>query len=102
MSSTVRQETINQLKAQLPYLTTEYGVERIGIFGSVAKNQATDDSDVDLLIEFNQAIGFRFFDLVDYLEQLLGRRVDILTPAGVNGIRVSRVAQNISEDIIYV
>ena len=52
--------------------------------------------------EFERPIGFKFIELVEYLEHLLGRRVDVLTPAGLQGIRVSRVAQDITESIVYV
>ena len=58
--------------------------------------------DIDLVIEFSRPIGFRFFALADYLEKLLGAPVDILTPAGIEGIRVPRVAQEIQETIVYV
>ena len=44
----------------------------------------------------------RFIDFVDYLEHLLGRKVDVLTPAGIKGIRIDKVAQSISDNIIYV
>ena len=47
-------------------------------------------------------IGFRFIDLVDYLENLLGHKVDVLTPAGVQNIRIERVARSISQSIVYV
>jgi len=57
---------------------------------------------VDIIVEFEHPIGFKFFELVEYLEQLLGRKVDVLTPAGLQGIRVTRVAQDITESIVYV
>ncbi len=90
------------LREHLPYLAAEYGVKRIGLFGSVAKEEAHETSDVDLLVEFERPIGFRFFDLVDELERLLGRPVDVLTPAGLKGIRVDWVAREIEETVEYV
>jgi predicted nucleotidyltransferase len=53
-------------------------------------------------VEFERPIGFRFLDLVDYLEAVLGRKVDVLTPAGVQNIRIDRVAKSIAESIVYV
>ena len=72
------------------------------MFGSFAKGDFAETSDVDLVIEFDQPIGLRFSELVEQLEQLLGRKVDVLTPAGINGIRVKRVARDIAENVIYV
>ena len=86
----------------MPYLAVEYGVSRIGLFGSFASQTADDDSDIDLLVEFHRPIGFRYMELVDYLEALLGREVDVLTPAGLQGIRVKRVADDINASIVYV
>lgn len=96
------QQIIALLQTKYPYLANEFGVSRIGLFGSYAKEQAEETSDVDLIVEFEHPIGFRFFELVDYLEELLGRKVDILTPAGVQNIRVERVAKNIIESVMYV
>ncbi len=93
---------MNSIEDQMPYLAAEYGVARIGLFGSYASQTAGDESDIDLIVEFHQPFGFRFMELVDFLETLLGREVDVLTPAGLQGIRVKRVADNINESIIYV
>ena len=86
----------------MPYLAAEYGVARIGLFGSFAAETADENSDIDLLVEFHKPRGFRFMELIDYLEALLGREVDVLTPAGMQGIRVQRVADTISDSMIYV
>ena len=95
-------EVIEKLKLQYPYLSSEFGIKRIGIFGSIAKRDETNESDIDLVVEFNRPIGLKFMRLADYLEKLLGRKVDILTKEGINNIRVKRVAIDIEKDIIYV
>ncbi len=96
-------ETITQaLRAKYPYLASEYGVKRIGLFGSYAKDKPTGDSDIDLVVEFERPIGFKFVELGEYLERLLGKKVDLLTQAGIQGIRITRIAQNIEENIVYV
>jgi len=102
MTSTTQEQILSSIQQQMPYLTAEYGVARIGLFGSFASKTADDDSDIDLLVEFHKPIGFRFMELIDYLEGLFGREVDVLTPAGLQGIRVKRVADNINESIVYV
>jgi uncharacterized protein len=59
---------------------TERGVAALALFGSVARDEARPDSDVDLLVDFGRPVGlFAFLDLKEYLEALLGRRVDLVT-----------------------
>jgi len=97
-----REQIFQVIKANLSHLEIEYGVERIGLFGSYSKNLQAGDSDIDLIIEFSRPIGFRFIELAEYLEDLLGVPVDILTPAGVEGIRVPEVAAEIRNSVVYV
>lgn len=47
------------------------------MFGSFAKGTANEDSDVDMVVEFERPIGFKFVELVDYLEALLDKEVDV-------------------------
>lgn len=97
-----RQKILELLQSKSPYLAAEFGVSKIGLFGSYLKGQPDETSDIDIIVEFERPIGFRFFELVDYLEDLLGRRVDVLTPAGIQNIRIKRVAKNITESVVYV
>jgi len=97
-----KEEMVELLRQSYPYLAAEYGVKRIGIFGSYAKGAAEEKSDVDILVEFERPIGFKFIELAEYLEHLLGRKVDVLTPAGLQGIRVAHVARDILESTVYV
>jgi hypothetical protein len=90
------------LQEQNTYLATEFGVRRIGLFGSASRNRSGDASDIDLVVEFERPIGLRFMELGDYLESLLGRKVDLLTPAGIQAIRSQAIRQEISESIVYV
>jgi predicted nucleotidyltransferase len=93
---------VQLLQREQAYLTAEFGVSKIGLFGSYAKGQPNETSDIDILVEFERPIGFRFLELVDYLEAVLGRKVGVLTPAGIQNIRIDRVAKSISESIVYV
>ena len=90
------------LRAEKPYLATVYGVRKIGIFGSYARGIAGESSDVDLLVEFERPIGLKFVDLAEYLETLLGVKVDLLTPAGLESIRIPGVAEDISAHFMEV
>jgi hypothetical protein len=59
---------------------TRLGVKSLALFGSAARNEASAASDVDLLVEFDRPVGlFHFIDVKDYLENLLGCRVDLVT-----------------------
>ncbi len=62
----------------------EFHVDSLSIFGSVARGDAGKDSDVDLLVKFSEPVGlFEFARLRDFLEELLGTRVDLVTPAAL-------------------
>ncbi len=97
-----REELIALIREYYTYLAAEYGVKRIGIFGSYVRGEPEEVSDVDLVVEFERPIGFRFVELVEYLENLLGREVDVLTPMGIRGIRLPWVAEEIERSIVYV
>ena len=75
-----RQEVLSTLRAQQEALHARFGVARLALFGSVARDEAGQDSDVDLLVEFDRPIGlFRFMELQSCLENLLGCGVDLGT-----------------------
>ncbi len=97
-----RDETLACLKAALPDLRARYGLARIGLFGSVARNEARPDSDVDLVAEFapgEAKMGvFEIFALEEELAALLGRRATI---TGVS--RLNRVLKaSIARDLVFV
>ncbi len=75
-----RQDVLAILKAHLPELRERYGVGRLALFGSVARDEAHDDSDVDILVEFAEpATLFELVGLKEDLEALLGCKVDVGT-----------------------
>jgi predicted nucleotidyltransferase len=62
----------------------EYGVKSLAIFGSIARNEDTAQSDVDILVEFNRPVGlFEFVRVKNHLEKILHRPVDLVTPEGL-------------------
>jgi len=72
-------EIRQKLQELKPFLQKEFGVDKIGYFGSFARGDYRADSDVDILVSFNQRIGWKFFDLKEYLESALERKVDLVT-----------------------
>lgn len=60
------------------------GVRTLSIFGSVARDEASAKSDVDVLVDFDRPVGFfHLFDVQERLEALLGCKVDLVTPGGL-------------------
>ena len=59
-----------------------------------------ESSDVDILVEFSKPIGLKFITLADYLDKILGKRVDLLTPNALK--QVPEVWKKVKEDLIYV
>ena len=70
-------ETINH---HLPALKEKYGVKRLAIFGSTARGEATKKSDIDIIVELTEPMGFfKFIRLENELSKILGKRVDLTT-----------------------
>ncbi len=87
------------LKQKNAELTKQFGVKSLSLFGSVARNEASPTSDVDLLVEFNRPVGyFGLFALQDYLEKLLGCSVDLGTPDSLKPY----LRERIMGDLIHV
>lgn len=90
------------LRSHKQVLQERFSVKKIGIFGSVARGVSGIDSDVDVLVEFEKPPGLEFMDFAEYLEKIFGRKVDVLTPEGVKGIRLKHVAEDIVRGVVYV
>lgn len=78
-----QQEIEKELKELLPIISKDYFVEKIGYFGSYARNEQTIDSDIDVLVKFSKPLGWAFFDLQILLENKLNLKVDLVTENGL-------------------
>lgn len=76
---TTKKDIMNKLNELKPMLYRDYAVKEIGVFGSFSDDSYTDDSDIDLLVEFEKPIGWKFFSLEIYLEKIFGRKIDLVT-----------------------
>ncbi len=75
-----RQRALELLKRSKPELQARFGVTRLALFGSMARDTATNGSDVDILVTFDgPATSKRYFGVQFYLEDLLGCPVDLVT-----------------------
>jgi predicted nucleotidyltransferase len=78
-----REDIIIKLGEIKPLLKEEYFVKNIGVFGSFSDDTSTEESDIDLLVEFDKPIGWKFFSLEIYLEKIFGRKIDLVTRNGL-------------------
>jgi len=86
------------LLAHKQRLSIKYGLSKLAVFGSYARNQQTDESDLDILVEFNRPIGLEFIDLADELEQLLGIKIDLVSKKGIK----DKYLKSIEKELDYV
>jgi uncharacterized protein len=73
------QEILEILQIALPELGRDFHVTRLALFGSYARGEQTDASDVDILVEVDPSIGLRFVDLAERIETLLGVHADVVS-----------------------
>ena len=75
-----RAEVLDQLARSKPTLVARYGVDRLALFGSTVRDAARADSDIDILVAFDgPATSEHYFGVQFFLEDLLGRPVDLVT-----------------------
>ena len=94
--------TLNDIKDTLKNnkqrLTEKYGISLLAIFGSYGREQQREDSDIDILVDFQKSIGIEFIDLADELEILLQHKVELVSR---NGIK-PQYYQHIEKELMYV
>jgi hypothetical protein len=94
-----RQDILSSLKKLKGEVAKEYSVKTIGVFGSVARNEQTGKSDIDLLVEFSKPVGFvTFMRLENFLSEQLGKQVDLVTSDSLKPV----IRQDVLAEVIYV
>lgn len=94
-----RSTALQLLKEHRPALADRFGVVRLALFGSTARDTARPDSDVDVLVAFDgPATSERYFGVQFYLEDLLGRPVDLVTEKALR----ERLRPYVERDAIFV
>ena len=94
-----RQDILLSLKLLKAEMKKEFSVQNIGVFGSVARDEQTDQSDIDLLVEFSSPVGFiTFMRLENFLSERLGKKVDQVTPDALKPV----IRQDVLTEVIYV
>ncbi|MBF9253350.1 nucleotidyltransferase family protein [Pontibacter sp. 172403-2] len=74
-----KQDILSKLKELKPELYKDYAVKEIGLFGSFSDESYNESSDIDLLVELEKPIGWKFFSLELHLEKIFGRKIDLVT-----------------------
>jgi len=95
-------KTLQDIKLTLSnnrqHLFAEYPIKSLAIFGSYARKEQDNESDLDLIVEFNGKIGIRFIDLANEIENLIGFKVDLVSRKGIK----DKYYKSILSDLIYV
>jgi uncharacterized protein len=94
----IKDEIIAKLSKHKEVLKSKYPLKLIGLFGSVARGDSSEFSDVDILVEFSEPVGMEVVDLVMELETLLNKRVDLVTTKAIK----PSMRPYIEKDLIYV
>ena len=89
---------IEILKKNKSELVGKYGLSQLAIFESYARRQQRENSDVDILVEFNRPIGLEFIDLAEELEQILQIKVDLFSKKGIK----KKYFKSIETELAYV
>jgi predicted nucleotidyltransferase len=85
------------LKSHKSKLKSKFKVEKVGIFGSYVRGKQTKISDIDLLVKLTEPIGWEFIDLKEYLEKILGVKVDVVT---INALK-PQLKDIILNEVVY-
>lgn len=95
-----REHVLSTLRRIKPRLVQEYGLVRIGIFGSLARGDAGPDSDIDIVVDIAVTAGFRYIRMLDEIEQELGS-----SPVDFVRLRPDlhpTLRKNLETDAVYV
>ncbi len=90
---------IEKLRAYKPELQRKYPVSRLGIFGSYARGEATENSDIDVAVELNGPMGLNFVAMANEIEDLFGIKVDVVPKRSIKSIYLH---PSVEKDILYV
>ncbi|OFX61683.1 MAG: nucleotidyltransferase [Bacteroidetes bacterium GWA2_30_7] len=91
-------EILNKLIDLKPILHKDFSVKKIGIFGSFSDDSFTDESYIDIIVELEKPIGWKFFSLEIFLENTFGRKIDLVT----KGALKKQIKANILKQVNYI
>ena len=89
-----------QIQKNKAEISEKYFVKEIGLFGSYIRNEQTKTSDLDIIVDFKKPIGWDVVDLQEYLQKLLGVKVDLVLKQGIK--RNKKLWNLIKREVMYV
>ena len=93
-----KDEILNELSKNKSYIEQHFEVDKIGLFGSYAKDKQTEDSDIDIYVEFKHKTFDNLAGLWNYLEELYHKKIDLFHKHKNNN---QVIISNIQKDVIY-
>ncbi len=90
-------KVIDILRSHEQEIKKRFAVRRIGLFGSFVRGEETERSDIDILVEFEDPTFRNFMSLAFFLEDLFGRKVDLLTPEGIS----HRIRPFVEKEVVW-
>jgi predicted nucleotidyltransferase len=92
------EKIIQTLRTHKPSLQEKYPISQLGVFGSYARGEATENSDIDIAVEIIGPMGLNFVAMADEIEELFGIKVDVVPKRSIKADYLPYVER----DIIYV
>lgn len=94
-----KEEIKRKISSKLPFLRRKYNVKRLGIFGSIVRDEQRKGSDVDMLVEFTSPVGFfDFIRLENFLAETLEQKVDLVTKKALK----PAIKDDVLKEALYV
>ena len=95
----ITKDTIRAALLENRSLLQQYGIQKLGLFGSYVRGEASENSDIDLLVETEKGMDLiRIIELEMKLTDILGRKVDLVSIKGLN----RHIGPNIIEEAVFV
>ena len=91
------QNILQTLRTHMPELQKKYPVGRMGVFGSYARGEATDKSDIDIAVEITGPMGLSFVAMADEIEDMFGKKTDVVPLRSIK----PKYLQLVQKDIVY-
>lgn len=92
------QNIVDILQKHKPELQSKYPIARLGVFGSYARGEATENSDIDIAVEINGTMGLNFVAMAEEIEGLFGIKTDVVPKRAIK----SQYLPYVEKDIVYV
>ena len=91
-------QILQVLRDHKPELQRKYPISRLGVFGSYARGEATEKSDIDIAVEITGPMGLSFVAMADEIEELFGIKTDVVSLRGIS----PKYMAYVQKDLVYV